>query len=45
MEVLQSVPPGEAPPDISRTTAIALARLGKIAEAEQTFRALVAKAD
>jgi tetratricopeptide (TPR) repeat protein len=42
-EVLQSVPAGEAPPDISRTTAIALARLGKIAEAEQTFLALLAK--
>src|SRR5215467_13490457 len=43
MEVLQSVPTGEAPPEIGRTMAIALARLGKVAEAEQAFRALVAK--
>ena len=41
--VLQAVPAGSAPPDLGRATASALFRLGKVPEAEQAFRAVLAK--
>ena len=43
LALLETVPAGEAPPDLARTTAFALLRLGKVPEAEQAFRAIVAK--
>ena len=37
LAVLEAVPAGDTPPDLGRTTAAALLRLGKMAEAEQAF--------
>src|SRR4029453_14221260 len=41
--VLQAVPAGSAPPGLGRATASALFKLGKVPEAEQAFRAVLAK--
>jgi tetratricopeptide (TPR) repeat protein len=41
--LLESMPAGETPPDLGRTAATALFRLGKVSEAEQLFRATLAK--
>jgi len=43
LAVLDTVPAGSAPSDLGRTTASALFRLGKVPEAEQAFRAVLAK--
>ena len=43
LAVIETVPAGDIPPDLGRTTAAALLRLGKVAEAEQAYRAILAK--
>src|SRR5438552_7140271 len=43
LAVLDTVPAGEMPPDLGRITAAALFRLGKVPEAEQAFRGILAK--
>ena len=43
LAVLEAVPPGDTPADLGRTAAAALLRLGKAAEAEQAYRALLVK--
>src|SRR5207249_452427 len=39
LALLEKIPPAETPPDLSRTAAAALFRLGKVSEAEQAIRA------
>src|ERR1700730_14704382 len=43
LPLLEPLVPGESSPDLGRTVALALSRLGKISEAEQAFRATLAK--
>jgi len=43
LAVIESVPAGEVLPDLGRTTAAALFRLGKVEESEQAFRNILAK--
>src|SRR5207249_584446 len=43
LALLEKIPPAETPPDLSRTAAAALFRLGKVSEAEQAFRATLVR--
>src|SRR6266545_4422635 len=43
LALIETIPAGDAPADLRRTTAAALLGLGKLAEAEQAYRAILAK--